>query len=252
MEQQTPNTDFSKNAVHINFDDFEISENSFKPVTKGLGFHHEQKRQHSFRSAPKEIKNNTTQKSLHPLLNDLATNNQKKISTNIPSGLEAFYGKPTEPKKSDEIKLADTTTLLADSEIQYIEKKNASIILTFAAWIIDLLVVFSFSIITTTLLIWASGINFNTFLRIVPMEDTIVFSAVLFSIYYMLYFTILELNGTPGKTIFGLRLITINNRPISVRHTFIRSIVSLLSFVALFLPMLVDFQGRLSETKVTK
>lgn len=252
MEQQTTNTDYSKNAVQINFDDFEISENSFKPVTKGLGFHHEQKRQNSFRTTPKEIKNNSATKSLHPLLNDLDTNNQKKVGANVPSGLEAFYGKAPEHKKVEEVKLADTTTLLSNNEVQYIEKKNASIVLTFAAWAIDLLVVLAFSIITTTLLVWASGINFNTFLRIVPMEDTIIFSAILFSIYYMLYFTILELNGTPGKTIFGLKLVTLSNRPITVRHTFIRSIVSLLSFVALFLPMLVDFQGRLSETKVIK
>jgi len=50
----------------------------------------------------------------------------------------------------------------------------------------------------------------------------------------------------------GIRLLKTDNTNVSVKNTFTRALVSLLSVVALFLPMLLDFQGRLSDTKVVK
>ena len=50
----------------------------------------------------------------------------------------------------------------------------------------------------------------------------------------------------------GIRLLRTNDKNVEVKHTFTRALISLLSFVALFLPMVIDFQGRLSDTKVVK
>jgi uncharacterized RDD family membrane protein YckC len=60
---------------------------------------------------------------------------------------------------------------------------------------------------------------------------------------------VLDLTGSPGKTIMGIRLLKLDNKEVTVKNTFTRSAVSLLSFIALFLPMVIDFQGRLSDTK---
>lgn len=256
MEQNTSINDSSSNApIKVNFDDFNISEDSFKPVTKGLGFHNDQKRQNSFKQAPKEVTNfsPTTQASFKnnttSLLNDLSKNNKDVTSKTVPSGLEAFYGAPIKPSlsESEVNKVIDSKIFEEDKKVQL-----ASGLSQFLAWIIDLSLVISFAVITTTLLILVSGMSFSAFLRVIPMQDLATFGAVLFSIYYMLYFTVLDLSATPGKTIMGIRVVCTNNKNASVKHTFVRALVSLLSFIALFLPMVIDFQGRLSETKVIK
>lgn len=249
MDQQNIFSEGSKNPnIKINLDEFDISEDSFKPVTKGLGFHNENKKLNSFKSAPKEIKpvlakNNKV--STQSLLNDISSVNKTAATKSVPSGLEAFYGQgaklEVEEKKFDE-------------KISIPAKKLelASNIAQFSAWIIDLLLVCSFSLVTTILLILVSGMSFQSFLKIIPAIDLVIFSSVLFSIYYLLYFTVLDLSATPGKIIMGIRLVRANDKSVEVKHTFTRALVSLLSFVALFLPMVIDFQGRLSDTKVVK
>ena len=95
-------------------------------------------------------------------------------------------------------------------------------------------------------------IQFQILSRLISTQDLIVFTSSIFSIYYLLYFTILDLSTSPGKTIMGIRLLRTDNKNVAVKNTFIRALISLVSSVALFLPMLLDFQGRLSDTKVVK
>jgi uncharacterized RDD family membrane protein YckC len=254
MDQQNISPENLKNSpIKINFDDFNISEESFKPVTKGLGFHQEQKRQNAFKSVPKEVKPFTSSSAkipTHPLLNEISANNKASTQKSVPSGLEAFYGQTNTTAAT--VTAVNTEKLFESVAVETQKYKSASSLSQFFAWAIDIALVASFSIITTTLLILVSGMSFQAFLRVIPVLDLTIFGSVLFSIYYLLYFTILDLSATPGKTIMGIRLVRINNREVSVKHTFTRSLVSLLSFVALFLPMIIDFQGRLSDTKVVK
>lgn len=241
-----------KTPISVNLDEFEISEESFKPVTKGLGFHNDQKRAAAFKPAPKEIKpfaSSLPKTNTHALLNEISTTNKTTSSKVVPSGLEAFYGAKPEVVSN----LETGPNPLFEKEIAELKKVQlASSTAQLFAWTIDLLLVSSFAFVTTLLLILVSGMSFQSFIRIVPAEDLIVFGSVLFSIYYLLYFTILDLSGTPGKTIFGIRLVRANDKQVEVKHTFTRAFISLLSFVALCLPMIIDFQGRLSDTKVVK
>lgn len=257
MEQQTSSFDKSKHSPIIaNFDDFSINEDSFKPVTKGLGFHPDQKRQTSFKASPKEMTNFKTQlatsakPSAHKLLNDLSNTNKQTTSKVVPSGLEAFYGAQTNSMlTSSEVSQVLDSKIFEENEVKIV---TANSIPQFIAWTIDLSLVLSFAAITTTLLILVSGMSFQAFLSVIPVTDLVTFASVLFSIYYLMYFTVLDLSATPGKTIMGLRLLRSDNKNVSVKNTFSRSIVSLLSFIALFLPMVIDFQGRLSDTKVVQ
>jgi uncharacterized RDD family membrane protein YckC len=252
QESHSFSTPKTEAPFQVNLDEFNISEDSFKPMTKGLGFHQEQKRS-TFAPAPKEVKpfgavarTNTPAKSV---LNPLSGQTAAATTNHMPSGLEAFYGtKGTSgsqtnvtEKKLDLEKLETKTTV-----------KTASAFAQFFAWIIDVLVVTSFVAITGALLVFASGIQYKMFARLISNQDLITFSAAIFSIYYLLYFTILDLTASPGKTVMGIRLVKSDNSNVSVKNTFTRALISLLSSVALFLPMLLDFQGRLSDTKVVK
>ncbi len=245
----------SSPPIQIDLDEFQISEDTFKPMTKGLGFHQDTKRP-SFKPSPKETKNFGAAKSpVNPALNSLPTSlsqtaTKAVINNHMPSGLEAFYGaKPVEVQTQnlferpikEEIKKEKTSTL-----------KNAPQTLQFMAWVIDVCVILSFVALTGALLVFASGIEFNMYSRLLSPQDLAMFTAAIFSIYYVLYFTILDLSASPGKTIFSLRLVKADGNEVSVKHTFARALISLCSGVALFLPLLLDFQGRLSETKVVK
>jgi hypothetical protein len=79
-----------------------------------------------------------------------------------------------------------------------------------------------------------------------------LFGASSFSIFYLSYFSILDLQSTPGKSLLNLHLLRENNKEVSLRDSFFRSVITLLSFVTLGLPCLIDFQGKLTDTKVVE
>ena len=237
--------------VEINLDEFMISEESFKPMTKGLGFHQDTKRP-SFKPAPKEVKafgsQATPKQSLSPLA-PISPSAQTMASNHMPSGLEAFYGQSGTTQKT----LESDLEIKSEVKTPVVQKYMAAPMFSqFSAWIVDILVIASFVAITGALLVLASGIELKMYSRLISMQDLSIFSAAIFSIYYLLYFTILDLSSSPGKTLFGLRVIKVDGKGLSVRHTFFRAFISLVSAVALFLPMVLDFQGRLSDTKVVK
>jgi hypothetical protein len=246
QDHHSLSTPKSIQPIQVNLDEFNLDEDSFKPMTKGLGFHQEQKK-NSFKAAPKEVKSFASAKT-QPMLNSLSTKNVKTIATqHIPSGLEAFYSTQVQPRAVDffEQEVEEKT----ESKKKVIEASSFS---QFAAWIIDLLVIASFEIITGAMLILASGIEFKVLARLVSTQDLVAFSVAIFSIYYLLYFTVLDLSASPGKTLLGIKLIKSDKGNVTVKNTFTRALVSLFSAVALFLPMLLDFQGRLSDTKLVK
>jgi uncharacterized RDD family membrane protein YckC len=233
---------FSKNPIVMSFDDFEISAESFKPVTKGLGFHQEQKKNVFKPTSQPRIE---TFKNSGPI-NNISNELEVKIQQQSPSGLQAFYG-------------ASATTTIPQSKIELSELPTISEVLVeakpllqFTAWTIDLVLVLALVALTGGCLVVASGLNYALILKLVSRADLAIFGGSVFSIYYILYFTILDLSTTPGKTICGIRLVGSDRNPISVKNTFIRSIVSLLSVLVFCFPMVLDFQGRLSDTKIVK
>lgn len=246
-------------SVQVNLDEFNISEESFKPMTKGLGFHQDQKRA-SFKPSPKEVKPFGATRPIAKaasILNPLSKSTEAKAAAqHIPTGLEAFYGTKGTAGNQNQInnqadleKKFDMAEDKTETKTYY---KTASMGSQFFAWIIDLLVIASFVMVTAALLALASGIQLQMFARLISLQDAALFAGAMFSIYYLLYFTILDLGASPGKTIMGIRVVCSDNKNVSAKNTFIRALVSLLSGVALFLPMLLDFQGRLSDTKVVK
>ena len=267
MNKET-NSLTSKNTppIKVDLDEFQINEDTFKPMTRGLGFHQDTKRP-SFKPAPKEVKafgsakaptattslNSSFNTSLNSIPSTLGQNNKTaNKAAQLPSGLEAFYGaKPAAPETSNNLFEKNLTKEDAKKEkaVAYSAAPQSS---QFLAWVIDILVIASFVILTGGLLIFASGIEFNMYSRLISTKDLAIFTVAIFSIYYVLYFTILDLSASPGKTIFGLRLVKTDGEEVTVKNTFSRAMISLLSGIALFLPMLLDFQGRLTDTKVVK
>lgn len=236
-------------------EEFQISENSFKPVTRGLGFHQEAKK-----NIYKPIVNRDREvtKSLGNIPRSIPKSANEPKNNSTPHGLEAFYGKTATfqsnnvgPSKT--LGSRDQNPEIQKSEVRkQIKLKSAPLFMQFCAWAIDVLLILSFVILTCFMLVIASGIEFSAIQRVALKEDLIYFAVSIFAIYYMFYFSILDLNSSPGKVVFGLKLLKVDGTQVTIRQTFVRSLVSLLSGIALFLPMLLDFQGKLSDSKVVR
>ncbi len=226
------NFDFSDEIDDLNNLDF-------KPINKGLGFHREEK------SIPKKMASTLTPISARnqprPELNTL----EKEYIAERPVELAAFYNSKLEEPSVNRI----NETVIQKN---IIEEQPAPVLLQMTAWLIDTVFVFIVLVLTLSVLSFVSGIELSYFGEMVSRPEISIYMAGLFCIYYLLYFTILDLAGTIGKSMMGIKLTTVNNKPLRVRHTFVRAFISLTSFLAVGLPLVMDFQGRLSETKVVR
>jgi uncharacterized RDD family membrane protein YckC len=76
----------------------------------------------------------------------------------------------------------------------------------------------------------------------------------LFCGFYLIYFSIFEKasQSTLGKNIFSIRVVGINNRPLSMMALVVRSTVSLLNFVSLGLFSWFDLQNKVTSSKVIR
>lgn len=270
MNQNEQNHDhlnlIKSKSVSINIpdfmDDLDIDESSFKPVTKGLGFHQEVKqKQYTPASVVATKLQHDSMKKSNEIGRSIAKSFDEKkslknaaigASASTPKGaLAAFYGEASSSMNSA---ISETekveTTLLNKKEIT--KKDDASMYAQFFAYLIDLALVASFTMATIAALVAVSRIDYRILLQVISTKDQVVFGSSLFIIYYLLYFTILDLNASPGKSLMGIRLFTASGKNVSTKHTFGRALITLLSIAALTLPTLLDFQGRLSGTKVFK
>ncbi len=260
-------------------DEINIEENSFKPITKGLGFHNEPKAKHFQKSLKKVVERS----SMPPLpnvrggVNHSARNsilNHQENSVDAPvspmspvSPLSQFYQQASHQSPnglsvpSHNISSLSSGNAVSENifprnseEKIYVQAdyKVASLSKQFLAFIIDLGMVLSFVLATVALLVFVSRIELNILNQLISHQDKMIFGSAIFTIYFMLYFTILELNTTPGKALLGLRLVHGKNQNVRVSHTFFRSLFTLLSVPALMLPTVLDFQGKLSGTLVVQ
>ncbi len=228
-----------------NDNEFNLDNLSFKAVNKGLGFHHKD-----------ALKNSA------PLLKRQKTS--LKEASNTPAviiGQPAAQNKTFDPVTLSQAELAllggtqkeIKKTLSENTQLKFEKKTNdASLVNQASAWVIDLACIAFCLAATLASFTLLSGIQVNTLVNLLSPLETGIFLGSLFVIYYLLYFTVLDLQQTPGKSILGVRLERLDGRRIKVKQTFTRAVVSLLSFVLMGLPLTMDFQGKLSDTKVVR
>ncbi len=200
--------------------DFDIDSFDFKPVTKGLGFHQDKIKE----SSTRKFKRTQTiaQKERIKYEERSITINSPVVEINKPIIKEELA-----PKRIAKV-------------------KNARMGLQFTSFVFDFVLICSIQL----------GLNF-AFLKLVQLDSFSKFleftwkeQSLFFSFLFLFYFTILELASTPGKRIFDLKLDTTVGKKLTIDQTLIRSVVTLLSFLTAGMPLLFDFQGKLSDTRV--
>lgn len=216
---------------------------SFKAVNKGLGFHHKE-----------ALKNSA------PLLKRQKTSIKEASHTAaVTIGQSSAQKKSFAPVTLSQAELAilngvkkETKKISTEAAPLKFEKKlnNASIMNQASAWFIDLFCITFCLAATLASFTLLSGIQLNVLISLLTPLEIGIFFGSLFIIYYLLYFTVLDLQQTPGKSLLGVRLERLDGRRIKVKQTFTRALISLISLVLMGLPLTMDFQGKLSDTKV--
>ena len=245
MENQTSHNDHQAKDPSIAFSasEFNLDDFDFKPLNKGLGFHQEERKNGILPTNNKNI--SVTRGVKSPVAAGLGISNPNVADKGIQSmnALSAFYSE-SQTEEVEEI----LTNVLNEA----VEYKTAKTLNQFAAWFLDLVIVLAISSSLLGLFVLVSGLSIAKFYQVIGPNDLILFGASSFSIFYLSYFSILDLQSTPGKSLLNLQLLRENNKEVSLRDSFLRSLITLLSFVTLGLPCLIDFQGKLTDTKVVE
>ena len=61
-----------------------------------------------------------------------------------------------------------------------------------------------------------------------------------------------DIVSSPGKSLFNIRVVSLDGKDIKMKNAFLRSFITVISSMAFFLPLFMDFHGKLSDTKLVK
>jgi uncharacterized RDD family membrane protein YckC len=224
-------------------DDFD-----FKPITKGLGFHHSVKDKAEVSAS---LKNQQVQ-----LKNDIEQR-AKKLNTSVQvskpaaasmGDLAPFY----QEQKKEDIQLKIEETEISETETLIAEEANG--FLRFAAWMLDMVIVSVLFFISFVSMMLTSNTPLSMVREILFTADLFLTVMPIFGIFYVFYFSFFDKTSfsTPGKKLVGLKVVKLNGKNISMLQALMRSIITVLSVMTFGLLTILDAQGKLTDTKVIK
>lgn len=246
--------ELDKNKSFEESDDFSVE---FTALNKGLGFHQKsEKSQTVMRKASFAVPHEKRQASA---MNSFYDGPKKSIesanierSQGMSDSLKAFYSNNT---SSDILNIEKVNPLSPRDEVLDLidVEKGTSVIFKLRqvmAWIIDLLCISSLMGLTYIGLSVVAGVSPGQFSMVLTTQESLIFSFSFFTLYYLMFFSVLDLVSTPGKALFHLRVVAIEpGSRLTVWQTFLRALVSFLSLFLIFVPLLFDFQSKISDTK---
>lgn len=235
--EQTQGTD-SRKEIKLNLDDFDLDNFEIKPINKGLGFHksEERVRYNSRAARTTRIEQNRPKPKAMNTFSQPQTSLRENHVEPLPRLLREESGE----------KLVDESAPL---EVSYCEAEPLKRV---AAYLIDLLILVTlFSLLAGTFLVIAGqSLQFESVMSLVGNADLLISGGLFFALLYLLYFSILDMHSSFGKDVCGLKVTSRLKANLSITDSFVRTLFSLVSFLALGLPMLLDFHSRLSDTIV--
>lgn len=218
-------------ALDLDLDDFD-----FKPLTSGLGFSQQPKATTEIKPAFIErpvVARETPVPKPRPVA--------KMDSVVYQNDLSLFYGQ--------------TETLRPVPEAQPIPEKvyrKANSAERVSAYVLDLALLGSALSFMLVFMARALDMEILEAWSLYPDEVTPLV-VTLFCGFYVLYFSISEKTGvTLGKSLFGIRILSMENRPVEFPMLVLRSLVTLVNFASLGLFSYFDLQNRMSDSKVVK
>lgn len=234
MNEQTSSD--SQPKIEFSMEDFDLENFNVKPINKGLGFHG--KPEEVFRpsrSTHKPASTTVTQKDKPTPLPPVFTRPAIKIESKPLEHL--FSDKNAAPVKEAPVK----------------EDRLASAEKRFFAFMIDVFILAISNAFLWLSFMFLAGLQLKAenWFKVFNLNETVIFVSVFFSLSYLFYFSLLDMSSSVGKNLMGLKVKSTKEKiNLRVGDTVVRSVISLLSFVAIGLPLFLDFHSRLSDTKV--
>ncbi|MBL6990037.1 MAG: RDD family protein [Bacteriovoracaceae bacterium] len=239
--------------------ELDVDNFDFRPINRGLGFHQEKKKKpiiiRKSEPMPKFNSINHPAKVKKSTLPPGKTYANKQVRRD---SLKSFYEAGTTldrtSNSTDTNKIKEKFSNKAKSKNKSKTKSASNLIfhLQFAAWFVDFIIVTLLVAVTCVLFAVSLDVEIAQLKTIFYKNNLLIELSILFLVYYTTYFTILDVSSTPGKTLFKIELTNSKGKKASIGQCFIRATVVLFSFMALFLPLIIDFQGKLSDTKISK
>jgi uncharacterized RDD family membrane protein YckC len=248
MDIRTTKNEEKVPDIKFNIDDFDLENYDFEPLTEGLGFNNQNRKRENIvvkKQAETKVQPVITPK---PVLRKEDFEKRAQTKSVSTSGLSSFY---QDSKLEKQVQKSQTT--IKPSPRVNVTKRSlaeAEVEVKFVAWIIDFI---------TISVLFAATIAAAAFIVSIPLtletvnripNEVYFYLAVIYTCFYLFYFTIFDLQKTFGKLVMGIKTVGTNDEPITIRQSFIRSFIGLASLLLLGFPLVLDFQGKLSDTKV--
>lgn len=246
------------NQDDIDFDKLFDEELPFKPLTKGLGFHHapkEEKKLGSLDARKKDLERTLLERASTLKKNSessLASTSVRAASPNEErdmGDLAPFYA----AKVKEELEVKISTEGNTQETLSPAVADGSLFIQRFCAFVVDMAIILSTLVVTFLSFLIASGISLIVIRENLSVEFAMTFALPISLLFYFFYFSFFDktLFSTPGKKLLGLRLCSTNEQPVKMHQSFLRSLLVLPSILSAGLFSLTDLQGKLTNTKVS-
>jgi len=222
-----------KNQARLSIDD-QFEDFDFKPITTGLGFHHQQK--------VAEVSTVVREKVPTPAFQSFEDTTKREASV-YQNDLSLFY----QPKETT----TDLAQIFSDNtDVSIVSASRGARCLAYG---IDLLFI---SLVSTGLLTAMSlmaGLDPLVAMNDYAHEVTPIVTVIFFGLYFM-YFSIFEMvsTSTIGKSIMSLKVIDQDGRSPRLVTLMLRTFISILNLASLGLFSYFDLQDKVTATSVVK
>lgn len=242
---------FDLNEDEIDLNEINLDDLSFKPINKGLGFHHETKRS-TLNKRP------TKSTNFNQVTNNLEKATFKKRSSNSLNGpmiesseVSEFYKRMDNEDRNQTPQTEQIEPALGKTK-KIVFHKDATLSQRFGAFIIDIIILSGFMGIIFSGLIKFVNREYDIFKILSSLNYISLLGIILFGVLFIAYFSIIELFTTPGKVLLNIEVIRADGKKLGIRDTISRAVVSFLSVLLFCMPLFLKFQDRLSETRVVR
>jgi hypothetical protein len=218
----------------------------FSAINPGLGFHEDSKTTVRTPSSPPRSGRPVTSapKKVKPQTRDL----KKAQMSSINRSAGEFYNRSVQRPPALATYASSYESSLDESPAKKVI--NAGNDLKVCAYLMDLFVIGLILALSYVAFLYVDDLKSVDILRYLSKQDMYLVGTSMFSLYYLIYFTLLDLYQTPGKKYFGIQVRSIDGGSSSIRITLVRSVVGICSFFLLFLPLVFESHDYFSRSKV--
>jgi uncharacterized RDD family membrane protein YckC len=209
----------------------------FKPITSGLGFHHQKTTE--VKPYASDVNLPKMQSSSKKIISSPSPKMEQ--NTFFQGDLALFYGAP---------QVETVTREQAKTEKVYRQASNSQRVL---AYVLDLGLILSFLSLVMMIMARLIHLDLVEAMQTYPHEMTPML-LVLFVGFYLLYFAIFEKTAasTFGKNILGLAVVQENHQSLGFARLVLRTCISLANFISLGFFSYFDLQNKMTGSKVIR